>query len=250
MTISAGRNKLPQKIKYIVLIILTSLATLFFERIIEVIRTFNPYYDTEKVVKHAIDFIVNGKFRNSSDDIIFTTKVNGNIALLENMYYVEKRVEYEEFAQINYISSYSTDDESLHNAFLDLQARFKWDIWDEQKSFYTRLREAFRKKSLKKYKESTASILLKELSEDKSFYVICNNFYKEKNPDRNYYMIQIYMQNKDDFVYMSHFDWGELVGRYDEKDLINKFKVQFDNYFADKDALQKADIEPDSGSKK
>ncbi len=40
------------------------------------------------------------------------------------MYYVEKRVEYEEFAQINYISSYSTDDESLHNAFLDLQARF------------------------------------------------------------------------------------------------------------------------------
>ena len=69
MTISAGRNKIPQKIKYIVLIILTSLATLFFERVIEVIRTFNPYYDTEKVVEHAIDFIVNGKFRNSSDDI-------------------------------------------------------------------------------------------------------------------------------------------------------------------------------------
>ena len=150
MKISAGQNKLPQKIKYIILIILTSLATLFFERVIEVIRTFNPYYDTEKVIENAIDFIVNGKFRNSSDDIFFTTKVNGNVSLLENMYYVEKRVEYEQFAQINYISSYSTDDESLHNAFLDLQARFKWDIWDEQKSFYTRLREAFRKKSLKK----------------------------------------------------------------------------------------------------
>ena len=79
MTISAGRNKIPQKIKYIVLIILTSLATLFFERVIEVIRTFNPYYDTEKVVEHAIDFIVNGKFRNSSDAIFFTTKVNGDI---------------------------------------------------------------------------------------------------------------------------------------------------------------------------
>ena len=250
MTISAGRNKIPQKIKYIVLIILTSLATLFFERVIEVIRTFNPYYDTEKVVEHAIDFIVNGKFRNSSDDIIFTTKVNGNIVLLENMYYVEKRVEYEEFAQINYISSYSTDDESLHNAFLDLQARFKWDIWAQQESFYTRIREAFRKKSLKNYRAEFRSILLKELSEDKSFYVICTNFYKEKNPDRNYYMIQIYMQNKDDFVYMSHFDWGELVGKVDKKDLTNKFKVQFDNYFADKDALQKADIEPDSGSKK
>ncbi len=44
-------------------------------------------------------------------------------------------------------------------------------------------------------------------------------------------MIQIYMQNKDDFVYMSHFDWGELVGKVDKKDLTNKFKVQFDNYF-------------------
>ena len=74
-------------------------------------------------------------------------------------------------------------------------------------------------------------VFLKELSKDKSFYVICNRFYKEKNPDREYYMIQIYMQNKDDFVYMSHFDWGELVGRYDEKDLTNKFKIIFDNYF-------------------
>ena len=45
-------------------------------------------------------------------------------------------------------------------------------------------------------------------------------------------MLQIYMQNKDAFVYMSHFDWGKLVGRYDEKDLTNKFKIKFDNYFA------------------
>ena len=232
MKISAGQNKLPQKIKYIILIILTSLATLFCERVIEFIRTFNPYYDTEKVIENAIDFIVNGKFRNSSDDIFFTTKVNGNVSLLENMYYVEKRVEYEQFAQINYILSYSIDDESLHNAFLDLQNRFKWDIWREQASFYKRLREAFRKKSLKNYRETTASVFLKELSKDKSFYVICNRFYKEKNPDREYYMIQIYMQNKDAFVYMSHFDWGKLVGRYDEKDLTNKFKIKFDNYFA------------------
>ena len=85
---------------------------------------------------------------------------------------------------------------------------------------------------MKNYRETTASVFLKELAKDKSFYVICNRFYKEKNPDREYYMIQIYMQNKDDFVYMSHFDWGKLVGRYDEKDLTNKFKIKFDNYFA------------------
>ena len=146
MKISAGCSKIPQKIKYIILIILTSLATLFCERVIEFIRTFNPYYDTEKVIENAIDFIVNGKFRNSSDDIFFTTKVNGNVSLLENMYYVEKRVEYEQFAQINYILSYSIDDESLHNAFLDLQNRLKWNIWNEQESFYKRIREAFQKR--------------------------------------------------------------------------------------------------------
>ena len=39
------------------------------------------------------------------------------------------------------------------------------------------------------------------------------------------------MQNTDDVVYMSHFDWGELVGKVDKKDLTNKFKIQFDNYF-------------------
>lgn len=232
MKISAGQNKLPQKIKYIILIILTSLATLFCERVIEFIRTFNPYYDTEKVIENSIDFIVNGKFRNSSDDIFFTTKVNGNVSLLENMYYVEKRVEYEQFAQINYILSYSIDDESLHNAFLDLQNRLKWNIWNEQESFYKRIREAFQKKDLRNYKEGSSSIFIEELSEDKSFYVICNNFYKKENPNRNYYMLQIYMQNRDDFVYMSHFDWGILVGRYDKQDLTNKFKIKFDNYFA------------------
>ena len=151
MKISAGCSKIPQKIKYIILIILTSLATLFCERVIEFIRTFNPYYDTEKVIENAIDFIVNGKFRNSSDDIFFTTKVNGNVSLLENMYYVEKRVEYEQFAQINYILSYSIDDESLHNAFLDLQNRLKWNIWNEQESFYKRIREAFQKKDLRNF---------------------------------------------------------------------------------------------------
>ena len=232
MKISARQNKLPQKIKYIILIILTSLATLFCERVIEFIRTFNPYYDTEKVIENAIDFIVNGKFRNSSDDIFFTTKVNGNVSLLENMYYVEKRVEYEQFAQINYILSYSIDDESLHNAFLDLQNRLKWNIWNEQESFYKRIREAFQKNDLRNYKEGSSSIFIEELSEDKSFYVICNNFYKKENPNRNYYMLQIYMQNRDDFVYMSHFDWGILVGRYDKQDLTNKFKIKFDNYFA------------------
>lgn len=62
------------------------------------------------------------------------------------MYYVEKRVEYEQFAQINYILSYSIDDESLHNAFLDLQNRLRWNIWNEQESFYKRIREAFQKR--------------------------------------------------------------------------------------------------------
>ena len=74
MKISAGCSKIPQKIKYIILIILTSITTLLFERVIEDVRTFNPYYDTEKVIENAIDFIVNGKFRNSSDDIFFYNK--------------------------------------------------------------------------------------------------------------------------------------------------------------------------------
>ena len=85
---------------------------------------------------------------------------------------------------------------------------------------------------MRNYKEGSSSIFIEELSEDKSFYVICNNFYKKENPNRNYYMLQIYMQNRDDFVYMSHFDWGILVGRYDKQDLTNKFKIKFDNYFA------------------
>ena len=120
----------------------------------------------------------------------------------------------------------------MHNAFLDLQNRLKWNIWNEQESFYKRIREAFQKKDLRNYKGGSSSIFIEELSEDKSFYVICNNFYKKENPNRNYYMLQIYMQNRDDFVYMSHFDWGILVGRYDKQDLTNKFKIKFDNYFA------------------
>lgn len=232
MMISTGLNKLPQKIKYIIIILTTSILTLFFEQIINSLRTYNLFCDEEWLILNSVDYISNGKFKNSSDDICYAAKVDEANSLLENMYFVEKKIEYEEFLKINSTTSYQTDDEALHQEFKNLQDEFKWSLWDGQNSFYKRIREAFMKKDLKQYKETSPYLILEEISNDKSFYVICNRFYKKKNIDRSYYMIQIFMQNKNEFVYLSHFGWGELVGNYEKKELTEKFSVVFDNYFS------------------
>lgn len=231
MTILVGFNKLNKKIKIIIFIVLVSCLTLLLERIIGFIRTFNPYYDLEKVVENSIDYIENKKFRNHSDDIIFTTKVNEKLSLLENTYHVEKKLEYEQLKQLNCNPQYSVDEESLHDDFLKLQSQFEWDLWKEQSFFYRRMRDTFNKKSLRFYKESSPSIVLFSENNGKSFYYVCNNFYKEGNSNRNYFMIQIYMQNNDEFVYMSHFEWGELTGLYNETQLKDKMLQSFDEYF-------------------
>lgn len=222
-TILNGQNKMKQRTKYILIILLTILSTLIIERVIFFIYTYNPVISYEDAMNKVMERIENNDFAINDDSIVYSSKINREHSLLENCFHVEHIIEYKQFMTIGYDMGYSIDDASLHDAFLADQEKFQHNsILDYSQTFYSRIREALRCSKLDRFKISSRFCDFADENNDFSYYVVHNRFYKKQNDNKEYYLVQIFVQNEDEFLYISYLNRGTLTENYSLDENLSK----------------------------
>lgn len=195
----------------------------------------NPEYSCEDVFVKTIENLFNTEYKKGPMDILYTTKIDGSLSIIENIYNVWN-IEFCRYLEKLGADNPSVTSENLHREYIKLVEEHSWNstiAGNCIEPFNENIRCVYGIMGLDSLEDTGGNILAGKETEGKSFYLKYTSFKNKYNSDEKYILVDVFMQNSDTFVYCSYFMRGEVHGYARNDILTDDFEKKFEAFFSD-----------------